>query len=111
MEESTRKFKVFDHSTEIRETLSAVYNALIVKGYNPINQIVGYILSEDQLTLRITTMPAASSAVGPGRYPAGACLQLSAKIAAHIKSAPKNRRGFFLDKTPEIRGYNFPIAV
>jgi Uncharacterized protein conserved in bacteria len=47
MEESTRKFKVFDHSTEIRETLSAVYNALIVKGYNPINQIVGYILSED----------------------------------------------------------------
>ena len=47
MEESTRKFRAFDHSTEIRETLSAVYNALIVKGYNPINQIVGYILSED----------------------------------------------------------------
>jgi len=24
-----------------------VYNSLMVKGYNPINQIVGYILSED----------------------------------------------------------------
>ncbi len=47
MEETTRKFKVLDHSTEIKEILSSVYNSLIVKGYNPINQIVGYILSED----------------------------------------------------------------
>ena len=47
MEESTRKFKVLDRSSEIREILSSVYNSLIVKGYNPINQIVGYILSED----------------------------------------------------------------
>ena len=47
MEETTRKFKVLDHSAEIREVLSSVYNSLIVKGYNPINQIVGYILSED----------------------------------------------------------------
>ncbi len=47
MEESTRKFKVLDHSSEIKEILSSVYNSLIVKGYNPINQIVGYILSED----------------------------------------------------------------
>lgn len=47
MEESTRKFKVLDHSAEIREVLSSVYNSLIIKGYNPINQIVGYILSED----------------------------------------------------------------
>ena len=47
MEESTRKFKVLDHSAEIREILSSVYNSLIEKGHNPINQIVGYILSED----------------------------------------------------------------
>jgi uncharacterized protein (UPF0297 family) len=47
LEESTRKFKVLDHSAEIREILSSVYNSLVVKGYNPINQIVGYILSED----------------------------------------------------------------
>ena len=47
MEDSTRKFKVVDHSAEIREIMSSVYSALLVKGYNPINQIVGYILSED----------------------------------------------------------------
>ncbi len=47
MEDSTRKFKVLDHSAEIREIMSSVYSALLVKGYNPINQIVGYILSED----------------------------------------------------------------
>ena len=32
---------------EIRKVLTAVYDALREKGYNPINQIVGYILSED----------------------------------------------------------------
>ncbi len=32
---------------EMKETLSRVYQALVEKGYNPINQIVGYILSED----------------------------------------------------------------
>ena len=32
---------------EIREILSSVYDSLMLKGYNPINQLVGYILSED----------------------------------------------------------------
>ena len=32
---------------EIRHILTTVYRALEEKGYNPINQIVGYILSED----------------------------------------------------------------
>ena len=36
-----------DRDREIREILLTVYNALKEKGYNPINQIVGYILSED----------------------------------------------------------------
>ncbi len=31
----------------MRETLLTVYNALKEKGYNPVSQIVGYILSED----------------------------------------------------------------
>ena len=44
----TRKFSIHqDRSDEIRTALSTVYNALLEKGYNPINQIVGYILSED----------------------------------------------------------------
>lgn len=33
--------------TETKQALTKVYNALMEKGYNPINQIVGYILSED----------------------------------------------------------------
>ncbi len=36
-----------EQEIEIRRTLTAVYDALKEKGYNPINQIVGYILSED----------------------------------------------------------------
>ncbi len=44
----TRKFSLHpDQKTEIKTTLSTVYDALLEKGYNPINQIVGYILSED----------------------------------------------------------------
>ena len=47
MEDITRKFTAIDNKTEIKEILSSVYDSLLVKGYNPINQIVGYILSED----------------------------------------------------------------
>lgn len=32
---------------QIKNSLTIVYDALKQKGYNPINQIVGYILSED----------------------------------------------------------------
>ena len=39
----------FDDSRkkEVSETLAIVYRALEEKGYNPINQIVGYLLSGD----------------------------------------------------------------
>ncbi len=48
MEEFTRKFNAAqEKETEIRQILTTVYTALEDKGYNPINQIVGYILSED----------------------------------------------------------------
>ena len=44
----TRKFSVnLNKDEEIKAILSSVYNSLREKGYNPINQIVGYILSED----------------------------------------------------------------
>jgi len=36
-----------DKDTEMKQVLTTVYDALREKGYNPINQIVGYILSED----------------------------------------------------------------
>ncbi len=35
------------NAAELKDVLRAVYDALEEKGYNPINQIVGYILSED----------------------------------------------------------------
>ena len=36
-----------ENEMEVRRIMLVVYNALKEKGYNPINQIVGYILSED----------------------------------------------------------------
>ncbi len=41
-------FSVKDQKEEeMKKILTTVYDALRQKGYNPINQIVGYILSED----------------------------------------------------------------
>ena len=37
----------FDKSQEVRDIVSKVYDALKLKGYDPISQIVGYILSDD----------------------------------------------------------------
>ena len=46
--DETVSFKVErDKSIKAREILKEVYKALEEKGYNPINQIVGYILSGD----------------------------------------------------------------
>ena len=48
MKDKTMTFRIADDNEDImKETLSSVYDALQEKGYNPINQIVGYILSED----------------------------------------------------------------
>jgi len=48
MDDSTIKFIVPDDSqAEMKRILTSVYRSLSEKGYNPINQIVGYILSED----------------------------------------------------------------
>lgn len=44
----TIQFSIKDErEEEMRQTMLTVYNALKEKGYNPISQIVGYILSED----------------------------------------------------------------
>lgn len=48
MSEPTAIFSIYeDRKKEIKTTLTQVYRALEEKGYNPINQLVGYILSED----------------------------------------------------------------
>ena len=43
----TQTFQVPDDKETMRHILRSVFDALNEKGYNPINQIVGYILSED----------------------------------------------------------------
>ncbi len=46
--ENTIFFKVEkEKKTNSKQILRQVYEALVEKGYNPINQIVGYILSGD----------------------------------------------------------------
>ena len=46
--DKTMNFKVErENNVKTKEILNDVYNALAEKGYNPINQIVGYILSGD----------------------------------------------------------------
>jgi len=48
MLDKTMIFSLDDNKDDqIKQTLYVVYNALEQKGYNPINQLVGYILSED----------------------------------------------------------------
>ena len=46
--DKTVTFKINDdHEKQMKKVLNAVYTALKEKGYNPINQIVGYLLTED----------------------------------------------------------------
>ncbi len=48
MIDKTMPFSLKDErENEMKEILGTVYAALKEKGYNPINQLVGYILSED----------------------------------------------------------------
>ena len=48
MGEPTAIFSIHDEKDdEIRDIVQQVYAALKEKGYNPVNQMVGYILSED----------------------------------------------------------------
>lgn len=45
---STQYFKVdLDREVSVKDILDAVYNAMVEKGYNPVSQIVGYIMSGD----------------------------------------------------------------
>ena len=46
--QDTQFFKVEQDSEDrVKKVLEQVYEALREKGYNPVNQIVGYIMSED----------------------------------------------------------------
>ncbi|WP_195939724.1 IreB family regulatory phosphoprotein [Romboutsia sp. 1001713B170131_170501_G6] len=46
--DSTVKFEGFEsENMSVSDTIKFVYQALVEKGYNPINQLIGYILSGD----------------------------------------------------------------
>ena len=48
MNDFTRKFNTAeDRDLQVQHVLTTVYEALREKGYDPINQLVGYIISED----------------------------------------------------------------
>ena len=45
---NTQYFKVEqDNSISVADILDKVYKALVEKGYNPVNQIIGYVMSGD----------------------------------------------------------------
>ena len=45
---NTQYFKVQkDQVIEVKDVIARVYEALTEKGYNPVNQIVGYVMSGD----------------------------------------------------------------
>ena len=44
---NTQFFRVETDNTSVKDILAEVYEALTEKGYNPVNQIVGYIMSGD----------------------------------------------------------------
>lgn len=82
MSEPTTIFSIYDDKDrEIRAVLTEVYRALKEKGYNPINQLVGYILSEDPTY--ITTYqgaPLPDPQDRPRRSAAGAAEKLPRRI-------------------------------
>ena len=59
---NTQYFKTKpDVELHVKEVLDLVYNAMAEKGYNPVNQIVGYIMSGD--TTYITSYKGARSMI------------------------------------------------
>lgn len=45
---NTQYFRMnLDTEVSVKDILDTVYNAMVEKGYNPVNQIVGYIMSGD----------------------------------------------------------------
>ena len=65
MGEATTIFSIHDRKDyEIHEIVQQVYDALKEKGYNPVNQLVGYILSEDPTYITTATRPASPRPCG-----------------------------------------------
>ena len=87
MYDKTMTFSVNDEKEiEMKKTLMLVYDALTKKGYNPVNQIVGYIMSGDPTY--ITSYNGARSLVMKVQHP----LALPAVLCYTIKAIPHKER-------------------
>ena len=81
MSEPTTIFSIYDDKDrEIRAVLTEVYRALKEKGYNPINQLVGYILSKIPPISLLIRAPAPDPQDRPRRSAAGAAEKLPRRI-------------------------------
>lgn len=47
LSQETLMFRIENNKPEVAETIKDVYKALIAKGYNPVDQLAGYLLSGD----------------------------------------------------------------
>ena len=96
MSDPTAVFSIYDErDQEIRSIVQEVYDALKEKGYNPINQLVGYILSEDPTY--ITTYKNARSLIR--KVDRDDLLQVLSQQKASLKSirrSPRRRPQVFL---------------
>ena len=61
---NTQYFKVQkDQVIEVKDVIARVYEALTEKGYNHVNQIVGYVMSGDPTISQATRVPEVLSGV------------------------------------------------
>ena len=82
--QNTRHFRaVQENQLDVSEVLEQVYDALTEKGYNPVNQIVGYIMSGDPTY--ITSHKSARSLIMKVERDEILELLLSAYIAERLK--------------------------
>ena len=96
MSDPTAVFSIYDdRDREIRAVVQEVYDALKEKGYNPINQLVGYILSEDPTY--ITTYKNARSLIRrvPRDDLLGALLRISVPPSSSNRVPPRAGAVFF----------------
>ena len=90
MDDFTRKFNIAtEKDAEIHQILSTVYRALEEKGYNPINQIVGYILSEDPTYITNHNNARTDPQDRPGRAAAGAGPQIFGAVTVFLCIPPQ----------------------
>ena len=104
MQEPTISFSIHeDREKEVKQILTTVYDALRQKGYNPINQIVGYILSEDPTYITTYNLSLIHICVC-------SCGKKLGGTAEEWPFVPLWTEGFFISPAP-WKASHFPILI